>query len=107
MAAGGALTIPPTPMLDKYHHAAAEPSEAPLIRSETIAGAATVLLFGMAAVLMLCQWSPNFQIEYDVLGLGGGQLPAWSLWGGVRQAWEHDAKMMAVVVAIWSGFWPP
>jgi hypothetical protein len=79
----------------------------PLLPGTTLAACATILLVGMAALLVLAQSSPNFQIEYSILGASDGQLLSWSLWSGVRQAWEHDAMVLAVVVAVWSGVWPP
>ena len=82
-----------------------------MIHSERARVLCVLLLF---AAIVVSQNLPTFHIVYKItipsLLAGGGEhngdVFVISIWSGVRSLWQRGAKVLAVLVAAWSGVLP-
>lgn len=73
-----------------------------------------LLVTVLFVLILTSQNLPTFHIVYDIsvptLLQGGGEhngdIFVISIWSGVRSLWKRGARVLAVMVAVWSGALP-
>ena len=59
----------------------------------------------LVVALLVGQQLPNIQMQYDMAVEGPSHMGSLSLWRVISMLWNAEAKVLAFVLALWSGCW--